>query len=224
MVDAAIPVPKVNSGNDVYFFSGIKYARATLKSGAPDEIVTSPSLIRSSWNTFQKAGWGAVDAVVGVPGVPNSFYVFLGGHYFRANIDTDKSLQDSFTHNGVKIIEGGWKRLVEAGFDTIDAGVSHPSDNDHIWFFRGTKTLKYTWSEDKVSTGPAPITSIWPSLREAGFDSVDAIVSDPSERDLFFVFRGDEYVKIRWRLHSKATLEKGPLSIQQYWPVLKGLV
>ncbi|OQD63201.1 hypothetical protein PENPOL_c010G10518 [Penicillium polonicum] len=138
-------IRKPGQDRQFYVFSGIKYATIEVASNFDDKLIAGPSFVREEWSTLKEANWGSADAVVQVPG-RNSFYVFVGGHYFRAIINSD-TLKDSMLYDGVKTIESEWKPLVDVGFDTVDAVIPDPSNDDILFFFRDTKSLKYSYKE-----------------------------------------------------------------------------
>ncbi|KAJ5942491.1 Hemopexin/matrixin [Penicillium verrucosum] len=195
MVDAVIP--KLGHPRQFYVFSGTRYTTVEIDSNYNVKTVGAESLIiREKWSeTFGKVGWGAVDAMFSAPGYKNGFYAFVGGNYMQLDIDPD-SQKDS-TYYGTIKTEATWKGLMSAGFDTVDAAIQSPSDSDCLFFFRGTKSFKYSISGDKVVSGPNPITSYWPGIAAAGFDSIDAIFRSPNG-DSYYVFKGDQYARIKW--------------------------
>lgn len=217
MVDAFLALPNFGT-NFFYAFSGTQYAKVNFSS---DKIETGPHWI-TYWGTFSKADFGKVDAIVGVPNEPNQFYAFYGGQYFRAKIDP--SGNDSFVNSAPKSIASEWPGLVEAGFDTVDAGVVDPSHPDRIYFFSGTRTLGYSCSKSEVIWGPKLITDGWPGLKEAGFDRVDAIIQKPETKHVYYVFRGNKYVRINWDGHGNATVSRNTDLIKDQWQSLRAWV
>ncbi|OQD60548.1 hypothetical protein PENPOL_c022G09465 [Penicillium polonicum] len=213
MVDAFLALPNFGT-NVIYAFSGTQYARVNFAS---DKIETGPHWITSQWGTFKKAGFGTVDAIVEVPNEPNQFYAFYGGQYFRAKIDSNGS--DSFVYSAPKSIASEWPGLVEAGFDTIDAAVVNPTHPDQIYFFSGTRSLEYSVSKSKICWGPHTISEGWPSLKEAGFDRVDAIVKKPETDHIYYVFRGNQYVRIHWK-GGDGTVDRHTDFIKDQWKCL----
>jgi hypothetical protein len=138
----------------------------------------------------------------------------------RVSIDAKNDLKDSITY-GTTTIASQWKSLAHAGFETMDAGVPDSIDNDNLFFFSGTKTLKVKMSQDKVIWGPMPIAEGWPSIKEAGFDTIDAIFTMRTDNDIFYVFCGDQYATLKWDGTTWATLDSGPKLIKENWPSLK---
>ncbi|OQE26179.1 hypothetical protein PENFLA_c007G10756 [Penicillium flavigenum] len=219
MVDAVLPIAHYKEGKSFFVWSGTKYARCQFH-GQGEQIISGPYDTRSKWNSFQKAGWGAVDAVIPSPSEQNVFYVFHGAHYMRAAIYPEDDLRDA-TANGAVATAAEWKGLVDAGFETVDAGCPDPIDNDNLFFFSGTKTLKYKMSQDKVIWGPMSIAEGWPSIKEAGFDTIDAIFTMHTDNKIFYVFCGDQYATLKWDGTTWATLDSGPKLIKENWPSLK---
>ncbi|CAG7946006.1 unnamed protein product [Penicillium nalgiovense] len=218
MVDAALSIANYKEDKSFYVWSGTRYARCQYH-GQGEEITSGPYDTRSNWSSFKSAGWGAVDAVIPSPSVQNTFYVFHGAHYMRVSIDPENDIKDSITY-GPTTTASQWKGLVGAGFETVDAGVPDPIDNDNLFFFSGTKTLKLKVSQDKVIWGPMPIAEGWPSIKKAGFDTIDAIFK-MHEDDIFYVFCGDQYATLKWDGTTWATLASGPKLIKDDWKSLK---
>lgn len=79
---------------------------------------------------------------------------------------------------------------------TVDAGV--PINDDETYFFSGTKYFKHKWSASKIVTGPKDITYGWNGLKKAEFERVDAIFPSADQENIWYVFRGDQYVRIKW--------------------------
>lgn len=213
MFDAVIQLPERGS-TEYYVFAGRKFAIMENETKGPDRLKESPKDIRSYCPILSKTGWGSVDAAIPVPGSPSEFYFFHGDHYIRATLDKD--LQN--TEGNIKDFKK-WKGLVRAGFHTVDAGAVSDNNHDHMYFFSGTRCLKYSWSDDKVIKEPTAITDTWPALKEVGFERVDAIFPSGDQKDIWYVFRGDQYVRIKWNPGGgNATLEAGPFSIaEQFW-------
>ncbi|KAJ5907815.1 Hemopexin/matrixin [Penicillium taxi] len=168
------------------------------------------------------------------PGHDRQFYVFSGTQYATIEFEiggiSDKligvdndNLQDTMGYSGVKTLETQWKALVDAGFDTVDAGIPDPKDSDKLFFFRGTQSLKYSFSQNKVLAGPKPISAYWRGIGTAGFDSIDAIFKSPNPSDSYYVSKGDRYARIKWD-GGWDTLEWGLNIIKETWSSLKAWV
>lgn len=209
MFDAVIQLPE-RGGTEYYVFTGRKFAIMQNKTKGYDRLSQSPKDIRSDCPILSKTGWGSVDAVIQVPGLPSQFYFFHGAHYIRATLDRD--LQN--TEGNIKAFKDHWKGLAKEGIYTVDAGV--PISDDHVYFFSGTRYVKYSWSADEVVTGPRDITYGWPALKEAGFERVDAIFPSADQKDIWYVFSGDQYVRIKWNAsEGDESSDAGPWSIAE---------
>lgn len=220
MVDAAYPLPGTSQ---VYIWSGRQYARIEFTPGGSEErLKAGPKSIRTGWKTFDESDFGRVDTVVSVPGSQDQVYVFFGGRYLKIKIDS--YFNDTFVNNGPRTIPAGWKSLERAGFDTVDAAVRVPGTNNQLYFFRGLNYVRVDNSTDEIINGPSPISQGWPSITQAGFDAVDAILPSPTGGDVYYVFRGDKYAKIKVDNSRNDTLFSATKLISSGWTTLDGWV
>ncbi|KAL4920588.1 hypothetical protein BDW62DRAFT_176817 [Aspergillus aurantiobrunneus] len=67
-----------------------------------------------------------------------------------------------------------------------------------MYFFSGTKSVKYSYSKDEVVSGPHEISEYWSVLGKVGFDCVDAIYLAPTRENTYYVFRGHQYLTLDW--------------------------
>lgn len=219
MVDAAFRIP---GKSEIYIFSGRHYGRIRITNGNPENSLSAgPTLLTKGWNTLPKVGFGTTDTVVPVPGQENQFYIFFGGRYVKIKLE---NYDDSFITEGSRTITWGWQSLAQAGFDTVDAAVLVPGTKSEIYFFRGLNYLRMDNSTDKIINKVSPITEGWPSLVQAGFDCVDAIVPSPAGQDLYYVFRGDQFAVIKIDTSRRDTLITPPKPISSAWKPLDGWV
>ncbi|BCR89700.1 uncharacterized protein ACHE_50898A [Aspergillus chevalieri] len=140
-----------------------------------------------------------VDTVVPVQGHRDQLYVFFGGRYLEIKIDDNPN--DNSVNGGARTIPSGWKSLEKVGFDIVDAAVVVPGNTNQLYFFE----LKG-----------------WPNLVEAGFDAINAIVESPSGEDVYYVFCGDKYAKIKIDTSRKDTLNLSTRLISSGWKTLDG--
>ncbi|OQE43503.1 hypothetical protein PENCOP_c003G06276 [Penicillium coprophilum] len=219
MVDAAC---RISGKQEVYVFSGRHYGRVRFSQGGPEHnLAAGPTLLSKGWNTLPKMGFGTVDTIVPVPGHENQLYVFFGGRYAKIKLE---NYDDSFVNDGAHPITSGWKSLVQAGFDTVDAAMLTPGTKNEMYFFNGLNYVRLDNSTDKMVNKVAPIAQGWPSLVQAGFDSVDAIVPSPHGQDLYYVFRGDRFAVIKVDSNRHDTLVSPPKPISSAWKALDGWV
>jgi hypothetical protein len=79
--------------------------------------------------------------------------------------------------------------LADSGFSTVDATMFHGAN--YVRFRIDPETLR----EDRHAQGN--IQDNWPTLKEAGFSTVDACMPVPGKDDQVYVFSGTEYIKIK---------------------------
>ncbi|KAJ5972145.1 Hemopexin/matrixin [Penicillium vulpinum] len=219
MVDAAC---RIAGKEELYVFSGRHYGRVRFSKGGPEHsLAAGPTLLSKGWNTLPKMGFGTVDTLVPVPGHENQLYVFFGGRYARIKLE---NYDDSFVNDGARPITAGWKSLAQAGFDAVDAAMLTPGTKNEMYFFRGLNYVRLDNGTDKLVNKVAPIAQGWPSLVQAGFDCVDAIVPSPSGQDLYYVFRGDQFAVIKVDSSRADTLVSPPKPISAVWKALEGWV
>lgn len=125
---------------------------------------------------------------------------------------------------GPTAISNAWGSLRDAKFDTIDAVL--PMGNGVAFFFSGTNYIRVDGiqlgkSTDSLAAGPHPISSSWPSLKQAGFETVDAVL--PMGGGVAFFFSGTRYVRIGGiKVGSGGdTVQSGPYEIADQWTSLK---
>ncbi|KAJ5238257.1 Hemopexin/matrixin [Penicillium chrysogenum] len=203
--------------------SGTQYATIEFETGGDgtsDKLAGGPYWVRTYWATFREADWGSTDAMIPIPGYTDNFLVFCEGHYFRLKIDNNK---DTMLYNGVVTIESGWKPLVDAGFHTVDAGIPDPKDDDKLFFFRGTKCLKYSYSKLRSLRDPSQLAPIGLALSKQ--DLIPSMLSSkvltPATAITFS--KATKYIRIKWD-RGWDSLEYGPSIISKAWPSLKAWV
>jgi hypothetical protein len=83
----------------------------------------------------------------------------------------------------------------------IHTCVPYPNDLTKAYFFKDREyvAIQYTpgSTDDKINNGPKTITSYWPGLKEAGFDSVDAILPFSDDPNTAYFFHGEQYAVIQ---------------------------
>jgi hypothetical protein len=52
-------------------------------------------------------------------------------------------------------------------------------------------------TEEKIVYGPVETFTTWPSLKQAGFESIDCVLQRPDDPQLAYYFSGEEYAVIR---------------------------
>ncbi|MEU1636863.1 hypothetical protein [Nonomuraea sp. NPDC005701] len=80
----------------------------------------------------------------------------------------------------------------------IDAAIPVPDQYGQFWVFSGNHWVRIALKDgqphgDEVVRGPGGFDE-WPSLQ--GFDHVDAVIPVPNEHSQFWVFSGNQWVRI----------------------------
>ncbi|QKX64736.1 uncharacterized protein TRUGW13939_11912 [Talaromyces rugulosus] len=205
---------------EAYFFGGTRYARVKFTPATgTEEITWGPQPITKYWPSLVKAGFGTVDAILEVPGVPGQIYVFRGAHYVRIKVEPQTS-GDEIVYGPYKITDQ-WKTLAKAGFDTIDAAIPVPGKDGEAYIFRGENYVRVHVFDDKIIYGPAKLATEWPGLTQAGFDVVDAAFPVPGGTggETYF-FSGINYVKVKVVASAPDKISWGPKPIADYWKTL----
>ncbi|KNG91509.1 hypothetical protein ANOM_000142 [Aspergillus nomiae NRRL 13137] len=189
MVDAAYRIPGTSMA---YIWSGTNYIKVNFTPGKVDSVLRDTASIRSTWKSLNKAGFGTVDAVVPVPDTESSIYVFSGAKYLRLKLDLN-TWEDTLEYGEPSLIVSSWKSLKKVGFDRVDAAMVVPGSKKNIYFFRGLEWVDVSVDDTIISQGT--IAESWPSLVQAGFDTVDAIL--PNNDDTYYFFSGDQFARIK---------------------------
>ncbi|KAJ5097488.1 hypothetical protein N7456_008209 [Penicillium angulare] len=217
MVDAAIVHPENQQG---YFFSGRRYARIKWTSyTGSEEIVYGPTKLKDVWHAVTNAGFGRIDAAVGVQGTTDEFYFFFGASVIRIKFSPGGA--DHLLEGPLKITDK-WKSLASTPFDTIDAVINLPGSSTEAYLFSGTHSVRFDLVHDRIVYGPYTLISAWPGLTSAGFETIDAAIPVPDAKvdGEHYVFKGSQYVRIQVIPGAPDKLTWGPAPIADYWKTL----
>lgn len=81
-------------------------------------------------------------------------------------------------------------------------GACNIASKNQSYFFKDDKYVKITWtpgnSDDTIAFGPTQFAKQWTSLKETGFDRVDAILPVPGYDRRCYFFCGDKYARIEY--------------------------
>ncbi|KAH6848207.1 Hemopexin-like domain-containing protein [Chaetomium sp. MPI-CAGE-AT-0009] len=143
-VDATLPVP--GSDDEIYVFSGLRYAIIKVVSPEDNRVVYGPAKITDYWRSLAKAGFDRVDSCMRVPGKEREYqaYFFRGEKYVRV---WQKQELGSIV-DGPKRIADHWPGLVEAGFDVVDAILPVFGGDGLAYFFRGNRHVRIKIDKD----------------------------------------------------------------------------
>ncbi|KAG8704250.1 hypothetical protein FRC08_002343 [Ceratobasidium sp. 394] len=73
---------------------------------------------------------------------------------------------------------------------------------DATYFFEGDRYVKITWWPDQggdtIRYGPTKIFNEWHTLKEIGFNQIDAILPIPGDTNTAYFFSGSKYVRLKF--------------------------
>ncbi|KAB5588700.1 Albumin-2 [Ceratobasidium theobromae] len=82
----------------------------------------------------------------------------------------------------------------------VGRGALNIAGHNQTYFFHGDKYVKINWSPDQggdsIQYGPTEFAKEWPTLKEAGFAQVDAILPIPGHQYRAYFFCGSHYARI----------------------------
>ncbi|KAF9258743.1 hypothetical protein L218DRAFT_876344, partial [Marasmius fiardii PR-910] len=128
--------------------------------------------------------------------------------------------------NGPKNIVAEWPSLHQAGFASVDVVLPNPNNSSEAYFFSGgqyalIKIKPDKNNDDTIVSGPKPILDNWPSLKQAGFGVIDAILPYPGDSKKAYFFSGKKYALIDIKPGSTDDkILNGPKLIRTEWPSL----
>ncbi|KAI0676607.1 hypothetical protein C8Q78DRAFT_1073394 [Trametes maxima] len=130
------------------------------------------------------------------------------------------------TVQGPDAVVKGWSSLVEAGFTTVDAILPTPGDDGKLFVFSGEQSacipiVPGATIDPTVNKGE-DIAHAWPALKEAGFNTVDAVLPNTTNSEEAFFFSGERCALLRVAPAPRgSSIVEGPAPIHDLWPVLK---
>ncbi|PIL27047.1 transporter [Ganoderma sinense ZZ0214-1] len=115
-----------------------------------------------------------------------------------------------------------WSCLVAANIFTVDAVLSNRANKHEAYFFSGEFYALVNISEDRIVNGPKEIISEWPSLRAAGFKTIDAVLPHPYIPDQAYFFSDKMYALVYYNPGEiKDSIVIGPKVITNEWSSLR---
>ena len=175
---------------DVYYlFKDQEYAKHKWNKSA---INGYPRSIDGNWKGIPES-WGndapdsvAYDSKRGV------YYLFKGDEYTKHEWNSP-----SQTGYPKKIV-GNWKGMPGSWGDGDLDAVIYDSERDVYYLFKGDEYTKHKWNNSPISGYPKKIVGNWKGMPSSwGNGDLDAVVYD-SERDVYYLFKGEEYSKHKW--------------------------
>ncbi|EFW16758.1 hypothetical protein D8B26_001275 [Coccidioides posadasii str. Silveira] len=171
----------------------------------------------------------SINAALRVPGHQGEGYFFKGQRYLR--MWWKPGTPEERKVFGPAKITDEWKIIRDAGFTSVDAMLPSTNDPQKVYAFSGNRYVRFSFvpgtpQESKIF-GPAKIVDEWKSLRDAGFEKVDAVIPIPStkkeeyEEEAYF-FSGTQYIRVRYTPGTpKEEVVFGPTKITNEWKILR---
>lgn len=146
-----------------------------------------------------------------------------GGHH-ELKRSADNNFEDLMAGPGAPQVDGVMEGICPT--HPARACFINPITSTEAYIFAGTEyariTIKPGSLDDKIVLGPKNISTEWPSLLEAGFGSVDAVLPNPDNIDEAYFFYGTQYALIKVKPGTNDdVLILGPKVITSEWPSLR---
>ncbi|KAF8595874.1 hypothetical protein BDV93DRAFT_85441 [Ceratobasidium sp. AG-I] len=170
----------------------------------------------------------AASAALNVPNTSYDTYFFKGDQYAKIHWNPNTLNSDSLAYGPAKFADDSIT-LKSAGFSYIDAVLPIPGNDQQAHFFSGSRhvVVNLTFVPGAAQNTPPgttsqSISSGWPGLRSAGFDTgVDAAMVVPNTTNQAFFFKGDKYCRISFNQGTMGNrLLDGPTDIATGWAAL----
>ncbi|KAG6841114.1 hypothetical protein C0991_001802 [Blastosporella zonata] len=189
-IRASLSLASYGRPKEAWFFTNDQCARLTVDG--TDKLLAGPTSITTQWKSLKDLGFSTVDAFLPIKG---GAFVFSKDKYGRIAIDSQ--LKDTKVGSGPSLIADGWKSLSDHGLRRVDAVLLHPTKLDEAWIFHGRLCIQIKFSESSNSfvAGPFVIADKWASLKSAGFDIVDTVLTTSNTNEAWF-FHGTRSVLI----------------------------
>ncbi|GAA3967800.1 hypothetical protein GCM10023085_57790 [Actinomadura viridis] len=190
-------------------------------------VVTTGALVSRSRDKADAAGTGGspkpstghgstaathptrTDAVMPVPDdpdlkAPRDYWMFSGDRYIRALMSTSgyPVHQLMTASSPLQAWDDTFKNL--PGFrNKIDATLRVPGSRNEYWVFSGSQYIRMRVAnadqayDDALVAGPRPLSDWESAFGDLPDDGIDAVMPTPDDREQYWVFAGDQYVRIR---------------------------
>ncbi|CAE6450972.1 unnamed protein product [Rhizoctonia solani] len=156
--------------------------------------------------------------VVNIAGTHKTYF-FHGDQYAQIEWHPGR-VQDSVWYGPAPLYH--WQTFKQAGFNRIDAVLPIQGYAHRAYFFSGDKYQRIDYvpdsSQEEAIGAVRSISDNWESLRNAGFNHVDAVLNVPGATNETYFFCDNKYIRASWHegYGGEKTLE-GPKYIAQGW-------
>lgn len=150
-----------------------------------------------------------------------------GEAYFFSNTECVRiTIQPGTTRDhivdGPKLIINEWSSLQKTIVFRVDAALPNPDNTDEAYFFSGSRYVLINVTRNSIVHEPKQILTEWPSLRQAGFTTVDAVLPNPDDEGEAYFFSGERYVLVKIRPGTRNDfIVNGPKVTRTEWPSLR---
>ncbi|PAV17543.1 Hemopexin domain-containing [Pyrrhoderma noxium] len=150
-------------------------------------------------------------------------YFFADTRFVLIDFTRDEKMTDTIGAGGVQSLVTAFPALHKACFPQIDAAVRSKSNREDAYFISGDMYVRIKLKGDKIVSGPHRLKDQWNSLRDAGFNSVDAILPNYDDNGQSYVFSGTQYMKMEFdgNRNDYDKLIGRPRKITDGWQALK---
>ncbi|EED77250.1 predicted protein [Postia placenta Mad-698-R] len=188
-----------SSGDEMYIFKDDKYVLIHFHTSTlRDTLLSGPHCITDDWVSLKHVGFSCIDAAIPNPSTPNQVFFFFQDRYVLVEVCSKPGAHDD------KLIDGPKNTLIEFanlqgpqfGTPDVTLQIAWPADDGYYWvyFFKDTEWLQFNVGEN--ASGAKDIDNIWPSLKKAGFETVDMAFPKPGGDGHEVYFSGTQYARI----------------------------
>lgn len=202
-------LPDPYNPSEAYIFAGKYYIKIKINDDGSDELITSPRIIEEYWPALKAANFSTVDATYPCPEWVGKTYIFCKDKCVKIMLDPNNTLNSRLLQGPIPI----WPELRSVSFNRLDAAFVLPGNKKEVYCFkggvcvvmylsslRGGPPLRKRVSFIDIKRGPSDITQAWPSLKEAGFSTVDAVL--PKANGQVYFFSKSHYAVIEVKRYS----------------------
>lgn len=165
-----------------------------IQVAAEKETPQSSVVLIQRWPQLLRSGISRIDAILPDPKLSETHHIciFWKNFYVRLNELSGELVEGPYQ------ISRSWTALREAGFQTIDAVVLHPSKNATFFSRDRYATITFDLLKDGVRSNlidSGPFASRWPSL--AAFQLIDYVLPERDNKNVANFFSGPDYVSAK---------------------------
>lgn len=206
LIDTILPH---HTDKKYYFFSGNNYSRYTHEIGTDENY---PLVTSSEWRGMWAVFPGPYDASL-IKYDSTKYYFFKGSKYVRYTPGT--GVDAGYPKN----ILGNWEGLWEKMPGPYDA-CFYSKLNDKYYFFKGDQYVRMsTGSGGGADAGyPKKIADEWNGMPAVFPPPYDAVVQSIDRTDIYYFFKGNEYVRYKRDVGIDTAVGQYPQSTEYRWP------